>query len=140
MTDSEAIQAVLQASYDVISGPAGERDWNRHRQFFTPNARLTVVHRDRLEEMTEEQYRDSRAPFFRSHDFWEIETRCEVRVAGNVATALSHYACYWDQKAAPFDTGVNAVLFNKVEGEWKIAAITWEAGTAAARVHQILEG
>jgi hypothetical protein len=137
MTDADAIRALLQASYEVISGPAGERDWERHREFFTPDARLTVVHRDRFEVMNEEQYRDSRSPFFRAHDFWERETRCDIQVSGNVATALSHYSCHWENDAPPFDTGVNAVLLNKHDGKWQIASIMWEAGTAAARVAEL---
>src|SRR5438067_7463053 len=40
-TDVGSIDAIINAAYDVISGPAGnKRDWNRERSLFLPGARL----------------------------------------------------------------------------------------------------
>jgi len=39
------MDAIIAALYNVISGPAGERDWNRLRSLFLPDARLTAVHK-----------------------------------------------------------------------------------------------
>src|ERR1700676_3890566 len=33
--DVKSVESLLAALYDVISGPAGERDWNRFRSLFT---------------------------------------------------------------------------------------------------------
>src|SRR5207249_6447509 len=39
--DVESIDAIIAATYDVISGPAGKRrDWDRERSLFYPGARL----------------------------------------------------------------------------------------------------
>jgi hypothetical protein len=39
--DVASINAIIRATYDVISGPAGKkRDWNRERALFYPGARL----------------------------------------------------------------------------------------------------
>src|SRR5882762_1290326 len=39
--DVESIDAIIAATYDVISGPAGKkRDWDRERSLFVPGARL----------------------------------------------------------------------------------------------------
>jgi hypothetical protein len=39
--DVTSIDAIINAVYDVISGPAGEaRDWDRFRSLFLPEARL----------------------------------------------------------------------------------------------------
>src|SRR5277367_1060701 len=32
--------AIIAATYEVISGPAGKRDWNRFRSLFVPGAHL----------------------------------------------------------------------------------------------------
>src|SRR4051812_49991214 len=38
--DVDTIDHIMAAVYDVISGPAGERDWNRFRSLFYKDARL----------------------------------------------------------------------------------------------------
>jgi hypothetical protein len=39
--DVESRDAILRAIYDVISGPAGDRNWSRFRSLFLPQARFT---------------------------------------------------------------------------------------------------
>lgn len=134
----EQVRAVLTKSYAAISGPAGARDWPAHERFYTPDARLFVVHRDgaadRVEALTHADYRDTRGPFFEKHDFWETETRCDVIIEGDLAVAMSHYESRWAESAPPFETGVNSVQLVRVDGQWKIASIMWTAGAAARRV------
>ncbi len=43
LEDVKSMDAILHAIYDVISGPAGDRDWNRFRSLFLPQARFTQV-------------------------------------------------------------------------------------------------
>jgi hypothetical protein len=43
MDDVKSMDAILHAMYDVISGPAGERDWKRFRSIMLPQARFTQV-------------------------------------------------------------------------------------------------
>ena len=42
-SDVKSIDSILTALYAVISGPAGDRDWNRFRSLFAKDARLTSV-------------------------------------------------------------------------------------------------
>jgi hypothetical protein len=39
--DVKSLDNILLAIYDVISGPAGDRDWKRFRSLFVPQARFT---------------------------------------------------------------------------------------------------
>src|SRR5580704_18246165 len=41
--DVSSPDAILAATYDVISGPPGTRDWDRFRSLFVPGARLIAV-------------------------------------------------------------------------------------------------
>src|SRR4051812_11940456 len=42
--DVTSIDAILDAAYDVISGPAGkQRDWDRFRSLFIPEARFIIA-------------------------------------------------------------------------------------------------
>jgi hypothetical protein len=45
--DVKSVDSILAALYNVISGPAGERDWNRFRSLFLPGATLTSAGKDR---------------------------------------------------------------------------------------------
>src|SRR4051812_40315100 len=38
--DVKSIDSIVAALYDVISGPAGTRDWDRFRSLFAPEGRL----------------------------------------------------------------------------------------------------
>lgn len=139
-SDVDEIRAVIQAIYAAISGPAGERDWKAHSRHFAPGARSYVLHRgekgDELKAYSQDEYEKSRAPFFRTHDFWELETRCEVRLDGPLAVASSYYDSFWDRSKPPFESGLNTIQLVKLSGEWKIASIMWEARHAARIVAQ----
>ena len=41
--DVKSPEAIVTACYDVISGPAGDRNWDRFRSLFVPDARLIPV-------------------------------------------------------------------------------------------------
>jgi hypothetical protein len=43
--DVKSLDAIINAAYEAISGPAGTRDWNRFRSIFLPQARFTEVGR-----------------------------------------------------------------------------------------------
>ena len=46
MTDEQAIGAVIDEMYAMISGPAGRRDWSRQANCFLPEARQVGVFAD----------------------------------------------------------------------------------------------
>ena len=137
MNDVEQIRAVFRDTYAAISGPAGPRDWSQHAEVAIDDVRSIVVHRgatERIETMTETQYRASRDPFFRAHSFWETETRCDVIIEGDLAVAMSHYESRWKESDPPFETGVNSAQLVRLGGQWKIVSIMWTAGVAARQV------
>src|SRR5947209_20176373 len=76
--DVTTIESTVAALYDVISGPAGKRNWDRFRSLFIPGARLIangvrptgeVVSR----VMTVEDYAQRNGPFFEKQGFFERE-------------------------------------------------------------------
>ena len=42
-SDSDSIDTAVRACYDVISGPAGTRDWARFQSLFAEGARLIPI-------------------------------------------------------------------------------------------------
>ena len=68
-TDVASPDAILAATYDVISGPPGTRDWDRFRTLFVPGARLIAVQKGKdgnlgARVLTPEDYISRAGPYF----------------------------------------------------------------------------
>lgn len=132
--DVVSIDGIVRAIYDVISGPAGGRDWDRERSLFLPGA-LLVPARPLpeggavAEVLDVEGYIASRTPLFAAHDVWETEIARQVFVFGNIAHVLSSYELRRSSPAGgelPTVRGVNSIqLFNDGK-RWWIAAVIWD--------------
>src|SRR5579859_8032336 len=83
--DVDSIEHIIAAVYDVISGPAGPRDWDRFRSLFYPGARLIPTHRDdkgvvSARALTPDEYAARGQTFFSKEGFFEntIANRVET--------------------------------------------------------------
>jgi hypothetical protein len=127
--DVNTLDAILHASYAVISGPAGQqRDWGRFRTLFIPGARLMPVisgTEPRVRVLTPEDYIRRVEPIFAKEDFWERESSRQEEKIGRIAHVLSHYESLREPDGEPFERGTNSIqLFN--DGvRWWIVSILW---------------
>ena len=133
MTDQEAIGAVLDEMYDMISGPAGPRDWSRQARCFHPEARqirtfLDAEGRPAMTAMGLDDYARDTTDFFMTHDFYEVEIARRIDLFGNIAHAWSAYearSALGD--ARPERRGINSIqLFRDLERGWRIMAMLWD--------------
>ncbi len=131
--DFTRIADVLDALYDTLSGPAGERDWDARQQFFHPDAKLIRTGVDEngaawLKIMSLNEYRDDVAFIFRHVPFFEIETERRIEQFGNIAHVWSIY----EEKRSPEATeierrGINSIqLFRDHDRRWRIMSIIWD--------------
>ena len=79
MSDEEAIGAIIDEMYAMISGPAGPRDWSRQRNSFLPEARqvrtwVDEQQRPAMKMMGLDEYAENTTPFFNANPFYEVET------------------------------------------------------------------
>lgn len=133
MTDHEAIGAVIDEMYAMISGPAGPRDWSRQANCFLPEARQVRTWVDeqgapRMLAMTLDEYRANTTPFFAANPFYEVETSHRIDVFGNMAHVWSHYEARTSPDAADVERrGINSIqLFRHAELGWRILAMVWD--------------
>src|SRR5213079_2620834 len=93
-SDVGSIDAIIAATYDVISGPAGKkRDWDRERSLFAPGARLiptaTVAGKADVDlaplVLNVEGYIARVEPLFEKSGFYEIEIARRVEQFGQIA-------------------------------------------------------
>lgn len=139
--DVSSIDALIKASYDTISGPAGKkRDWDRQRGLFLPGARLipTAVVAGENEGLLAPQFLDVEAyiarvePFFRDKGFYEIEVARRTEQFGRIAHVWSTYESkHRKDDPEPFMRGINSFQLFHDGSRWWIANIFWQHESTA---------
>ena len=144
--DVESVDAIIGALYDVISGPAGERDWDRFASLFKPRALMTAFSPNQEGEqtyrvMTPADYRELNGPFFMQNGFWEEEIGREVFQFGEIATVITAYQFRLEEEGEPAQRGVNSVQLVKDGGRWWVTNITWTTEREGVAIpEELLEG
>jgi hypothetical protein len=131
--DRDAIDAVINEMYAMISGPAGPRDWSRQAACFHPEARQMRTGLDQdgrawIRIMGLDDYAADTAPFFAAHAFYEVETGRKVDVFGNMAHAWSLYEARASlDDAEPERRGINSIqLYKHPDLGWRIVSMIWD--------------
>jgi hypothetical protein len=135
----EAIDGVMDALYDVVSGPAGTRDWDRMRSLFAPGARLMAVHYDAdgktfIEVQTIDELIEEGKPYIANHAFYEDELAVAVEQWGNIAHAWSTYATRKEEGGEIYQRGINSAQLMYDGVRWWIVNLYWAAETPDTRI------
>ena len=134
-SDVVTLDAIIMATYDVISGPAGHaRDWQRFRSLYAPGARLMPVvsgATPHVRMLDPEDYIRRVEPIFAKEDFWERETRREVETFGRIAHVLSHYESLRNPDGTPFESGTNSMQLFRDDTRWWIVSVMWNTPRSA---------
>ena len=133
MTDEQQIGAVIDEMYDMISGPAGPRDWSRQANSFLPDAhqvRTWVDEEGRPQRlvMSLDDYAANTTPFFAANPFFEVETERRIDLFGNIAHVWSRYEARTSPDAADVERrGINSIqLFRDATRGWRIIHMIWD--------------
>jgi hypothetical protein len=134
--DALSIDAIINASYGVISGPAGKtRDWARERSLFYPGARLiptaTVPGRNDVDLapviLDVEGYIQRVEPLFAGKGFYETEVARRTEQFGQIAHVWSTYESrYREDDPEPFMRGINSFQLFHDGTRWWIVTIYWQ--------------
>jgi len=136
-SDVSTLDGILQAAYEVLSGPAGQlRDWERYRTLFADGARLMPVvavagEKPHVRQLTVEDYIRRVEPIFAVEDFWERETSRQSETFGRVAHVLSNYESLRDPNGPPFEHGANSMQLFHDDARWWIVSIMWNTSRSA---------
>ena len=127
--DVGSIDAIIKATYDVISGPAGKpRDWQRFRSLYAPGARLMPViggDNPHVRVLSPEEYIQRVEPIFAVESFWERETSRDEQKFGRIAHVVSHYESLHDPEGEPFEHGTNSMQLFFDDTRWWIVSVMW---------------
>lgn len=128
-SDVATLDSIIHATYDVISGPAGQpRDWERFRNLYIPGARLmpvVSVGTPTVRVLTPEDYIRRVEPIFAKESFYERETGRHVEIVGRIAHVLSHYESVREPNGAPFEHGTNSIQAFTDDSRWWIISVLW---------------
>ena len=131
--DELAIGAVIDEMYNMISGPAGPRDWSRQANCFLPEARQVRTWVDEqgkpaMLSMSLDDYSRNVTPFFMANPFYEVETGRRIDLFGNIAHVWSAYEARTSPDAADVERrGINSIqLFRHPEMGWRIMHMIWD--------------
>ena len=138
--DTSSIDALVNAAYDVISGPAGTaRDWERERSLFWPGARLiptaTVPGRNDVDlaplMLDVEGYIERVEPIFAKGGFYESEIARRTEQFGRIAHVWSTYESRHSRDDRdPFMRGINSLQLFHDGNRWWIVNIFWQHESA----------
>jgi hypothetical protein len=134
--DVRSIDAILHALYDVISGPAGERDWNRFRSLFVPEARLTAVSKRPdgtapVRLLSVDDYVKGAGGYFAKNGFFESAVVNRVQKFGNMAQVFSSYESRHAAGEKPFARGINSIQLLNDGSRWYVLSILWDEESPA---------
>jgi hypothetical protein len=130
--DVKSLDSILGAIYDVISGPAGDRDWNRFRSLFVPEARLTSATQKNgspVRLLDVEGYARGAGGYFKTHAFYESAIANRVQRFGNIAQVFSSYESRNAPNEKPFARGVNSIQLFNDGSRWWVISILWDEET-----------
>jgi len=133
--DVHSVDHIMFAIYDVISGPPGERDWNRFRSLFVPEGRLTsTVKRegsDSIRLLTVEEYVNGAGKYFLTNGFFESAIVNKVQRFGNIAQVFSSYESRHAASDKPFTRGINSMQLLFDGKRWWVLSILWDEESAS---------
>ena len=129
--DVSSIDGILDAYYEVVSGPAGERvDVARDQFLHHPDAWVAIAGKDAADNpfvnvMTLADYHGDNAP--RTENFYERETDRVVSRSGNMAHVWSSYESSLTPGGEPFTTGVNTITLLFDDERWWVMGWMFDA-------------
>ena len=129
--DTESIDSVVKAVYQVISGPAGARDWARFRSLFAGGARLIAMRPTpqgpAAMVMTPDEYAQRASANFEKNGFFESAVAQSVEIFGGIAHVFSTYESRHAPGEKPFARGINSFQLIRQGNEWRAITILWDS-------------
>jgi len=133
--DVASLDAIITAMYDSISGPRGDRDWDRIRSLHLPGSRLIPTGlrangENGLRILDIEGWIEGARPLFASGPFYEVEIARRTDRFGNIAQAFSTYECRHEENGPAFMTGINSIQLLHKDGRWWVVNVFWDNASA----------
>ena len=137
--DGDTVEHLVASLYDVISGPAGQRDWDRFRSLFLPDGRIGVVRPEAPATkdapaskgdavfLTPDMYARRDDPYFKANGFFERSIANRLEAFGNLILVWSTYESrHAVNDSHPFTRGINSIQIVHSRGRFWIASVLFD--------------
>ncbi len=127
--DVASVEAIIEAVYDVISGPAGPRDWARMRSLFIAEPRMAVRNPNApngIRVFTLDDYIKNSGAYFLENGFFETGIHNEIALYDSIAHVFSTYESRREADAEPFARGINSIQLLHHDDRWWVVSIYWQ--------------
>lgn len=134
-----SIDEVIVTLYEIISGPAGPRDWDKMRELCVPGADFCsfAPKEDGSKVFRKgdvESYIKNSGSFFMNSAFYETEIGRRMDRFGNVAQVFSAYQFTLEKGGEVKARGINSIQLIKDQGRWYIANVIWDSETESEKI------
>ncbi len=133
-SDEFQIEATVLAVYNVLSGPAGRRDWRQFEALFAPEARIVIAGTG---AMTTKEYVERFTPKFNAAGWFEHPVATRVLRYGDVAQVWSTYegreASNQERASA---RGIIGFQLVRIGDAWKVQSLVRQDEDAAHPIPQ----
>jgi hypothetical protein len=126
--DVSSIDNIVAAMYDVISGPAGPRDWKRFHNLYHANAYMMAIFATSdstfsSKTFTPKEYVERSGEMMKKFAFKEIELNRRMERFGNLVTVFSAYEF---TTPTMVKSGINSLQLYFDGTRWWIMSIIWQ--------------
>jgi hypothetical protein len=130
--DVKSADAIVRAAYDVISGPAGPRNWDRLRSLCLPEVRFTQVGKGKdgaifVMSWGMDAFIHDGNEYFSKEPFYENGMVNQGAGYGNMMQIMSSYESRRSPKEKPFQRGINSFQVLNDGKRWWIVSIFWDS-------------
>ena len=129
--DVGTLDGIINAFYDVISGPAGQpRQWQRDSTLYIPRVQFVAMSVENGKPMAavmdHGQFARAYNGAFVDRGFFERETKRVTKRFGNIAHVFSGYEYRATENGPVQGRGVNSIQLFWDGTRWWIAGATWD--------------
>lgn len=137
--DVDTVDHLIDSLYDVISGPAGPRDWDRFRSLFVPDGRIVSIAPERAATknaparkddavfLTPDIFAQQNDAYFKTNGFFEHSIASRVEEFGNLVEVwrTSEIRDAKDD-AKPSARGIDSFQIVHAHGRFWIASLLFD--------------
>jgi hypothetical protein len=136
--DVDTVDHLVASLYDVVSGPAGQRDWDRFRALFVPDGRLAWIVPESAATkdaparkgdavfLTPDMFMQQNDPYFKTHGFFERSIAKRVEEFGNLVEVWSTKESRDAKDDARPSRGIDSFQIVQADGRFWIASLIFD--------------
>jgi hypothetical protein len=134
-----SIDEVIATLYEIISGPAGPRDWDKMRELCLPGADFSSFGKKEdgtkvFRKGTIDSYIQNSGSFFLQSAFFETEIGRRVDRFGHVAQVFSAYQSTFEKGGEVKARGINSIQLVRDQDRWFIANVIWDSESESEKI------